>query len=240
MQNEIKIKFKEIQKILSEEWDPIPGSPIDEYDDYINRIISLHSKGEFNFEKLTQYLVSLEEGFSHPVDVDVTKKIAEKLLNILENGNYSVPVSANNLVIAFLKEFPELAEHPHIKGDDFKDTPYSFFGVINLILNSAIEEDGPLAERIANWLNNVLNDENLHNYIEEMLWIEFFEGSEVNEPYRNFLLMVLKDRANLMFRQYLYIMEHGGLTDPTTGEILKYMGGTKPDQRTGKYISDIK
>ena len=85
MQNEIRIKFKEIQKILSEEWDPIPGSPTDEYDDYVNRIISLHSKGELNLEKLTQYLVSLEEGFSHPVDVDVTKKIAEKLLNILEN-----------------------------------------------------------------------------------------------------------------------------------------------------------
>lgn len=155
-------------------------------------------------------------------------------------GDTSVPDSANNLVLSFLEQFPELSEDQNIKGDDFKYTPYSFFGVISLILITACEEDQPLAKKIVHWLNEVLNDNNLEKYIEDMLWIEFFEGSEINEPYRKFLLTELKDSANLMFRQYLYIMEHGGLTDSETGEILKYMGGTEPDQRTGRYISDVK
>ncbi len=143
------------------------------------------------------------------------------------------------IVNDFLTLFPELREHPHIQGDDYTDTPYVFFGVIRNVLEEEIINKTELSERILKWLNSSLNDPSVTSYVDDMLWIEFFEGSEINDLYRTTLLSNLNDRANLKFRQYLYIMENGGLTDAKTGEILKYV----PDGesiRTGKYISDIK
>jgi hypothetical protein len=142
------------------------------------------------------------------------------------------------IVEEFLKDFAELAEHPSIKGDDYSATPYSFFGVINLILLEAIENDTKLAQRIAHWLNSTLNHPETNEYVRDMLRIDFFEGAETNQKYRDFLLAHFSGHTNLLFRQYLYIMEHGGLTDPDTGEILRYVD-EGDSVRTGKYITDI-
>lgn len=145
----------------------------------------------------------------------------------------------DSIVNSFLKEFPELKEHSLIKGDDYSDTPYVFFGVINLILINAVAEDLSLAKKISKWLNTILNNAETNEYVSDMLWIEFFEGSEADQLYSDFLLSHLSENANRMFRQYLYIMENGGLTNAKTGEILKYIKGGE-SEKTGKYISDIK
>ncbi len=81
MQNDINIKFKEIQKVLSEEWDPIPGSPKDEYDSYIHRIISMFSEGELDVPGLTDYLNSLFDTEA-PENIE---EISEKVIAILED-----------------------------------------------------------------------------------------------------------------------------------------------------------
>lgn len=142
----------------------------------------------------------------------------------------------DTIVKDFLEQFPELKNYPSIDGDDYSDTPYSFFGVIRDILINSIETNLNLAEKISGWLNGILNNTETSDYVEEMLWIEFFEGSESDESYRTFLLSKLKDKANLLYRQYLYIMENGGLTDSKSGEILKYVKDGS-SERTGKYIS---
>jgi hypothetical protein len=145
----------------------------------------------------------------------------------------------DKIVKEFLAQFPELNIHPSIEGDDYSDTPYSFFGVIRDILVESIENNSDLAEKISFWLDSILNNIETSNYVEDMLWIEFFEGSELDESYRTFLLSRLKNKANSLYRQYLYVMENGGLTDSESGEILKYIKD-KPYVRTGKNISDIK
>jgi hypothetical protein len=143
------------------------------------------------------------------------------------------------IVSDFLALFPELQEHPDIKGDDYSDTPYSFFGVIRNIIEDGSKENSEVIIRILKWLDTTLNNSATNDYVNDMLWIEFFEGSEVNDIYRSTLLSNLSDQANLKYRQYLYIMENGGLTDPKTGEILKYVK-YGPSSRTGKFITDIK
>ncbi|KND47075.1 MAG: hypothetical protein AB199_01445 [Parcubacteria bacterium C7867-004] len=77
MQNDTQLKFKEIQKILSEEWDAVPDAPTDEYDSHIHRIISMYADGNLDTTRLTSYLDSLF-GIQ-----ENTKEISEKLLSIL-------------------------------------------------------------------------------------------------------------------------------------------------------------
>ena len=145
----------------------------------------------------------------------------------------------DTIVEDFLKEFPELRNHPSIQGDDYSDTPYIFFGVMREVLLESLEASAGLAQRIVIWLDGTLNNSATDDYVKDMLWIEFFEGSEIDEVLQSFLLTNLRNEANLMYRQYLYIMENGGLTDAKTGEILKYIEG-KPAIKTGKHVSDIK
>lgn len=148
-------------------------------------------------------------------------------------------IPEKTIVNDFLVLFPEFIEHPHIKGDDYSDTPYVFFGVIRSILEEGINENPESSTKILKWLDATLNNSAISAYLDDMLWIEFFEGSEVNDKYRTALLSNLSNQANLKYRQYLYIMEQGGFTDPKTGEIFKHVKGG-PLARTGKYVSDIK
>ncbi|MFT6829410.1 MAG: hypothetical protein ACJAV6_000236 [Candidatus Paceibacteria bacterium] len=146
----------------------------------------------------------------------------------------------DTIVNDFLQKFPEIKKHPLVDGDDYSDTPYIFFGVVYEILLKAHKDDVSSAEKIIIWVNDILNSIETDKYIKDMLWIELFEGSELNNSYRDFLLSHFSNDAHLMYRQYLYIMEHGGLTDPETGEILKFVKMGNKGKKTGKYISDIK
>jgi hypothetical protein len=151
-------------------------------------------------------------------------------------------INLENVVSEFLRQFPEYPKHPDIINDDYSDTPYSFFGVINSDLIRNIEENKNTnnVSVVISWINNLYNDPNLNKNLRNMFYIEFFETTIGAEKYKDYLLKNLTGLMHLELRQYIYIVENGGLTDPTTGEILKYTGMNTKSIRTGKFISDIK
>ncbi len=120
----------------------------------------------------------------------------------------------------FLEAFPNIKRGP-LMGDDDLELPYCFFGNVHSILLESYTEEPDLAQQIVDWLNLVLNHNDTDEYVKDMLWIEFFEGAEAQDFHRNFLLSHLSEKALVMFRQYLYVVEHGGFTNPDTGEILE-------------------
>jgi len=154
-------------------------------------------------------------------------------------------ISLENFSEVFFEVFPNFVGHPVFGDTDgYKDTPYLLAGVAGRSLSMMkptkglprLNEEESL--RVINWVNGLWNDPSVTEDVKEMFWVEFLEPINTDE-HRNFLMKNLTDRANLNLRQYLYIVENGGLTDPKTGEILKYIEN-KPSERTGKYIGDIR
>lgn len=154
-------------------------------------------------------------------------------------------ISLDNFSEVFFRAFPHFAGHPVFRDpDEYKDTPYLLAGMAGSYLSMMEPVKGlpQLTEeeslQVIKWINDLWNDPSVTEDVKEMFWIEFFEPINTDE-HRNFLMKNLTDRANLNLRQYLYIVENGGLNDPKTGEILRYRENM-PSERTGKYISDIK
>ncbi len=147
-------------------------------------------------------------------------------------------MNEDNIVKLFINDFKELSGGT-LFFEDESDLPYCFFGDVRSILEKSIKKDKPLATKIIKWINNVLNSKNLSSYVENMLWIEFFEGAEADRGYTKFLDTNLTKKADFLFRQYTYICKHGDAIDPETKEILRFVKDNK-SVGTGKYVFDIK
>lgn len=241
MEKEYKILLNKIREILLVDWDPIGIVDLvdekNEYDTQANKLFSMYLENDISEERIREYLNFIaKEDLGTELNKERTENTVKKLYKFFKNDTRS----QDKIIKNFLDMFPELAAHPLIKDDDFTDTPYFFCSAVRDILINSINETHPLANKISNWLSNTFNNPDTSASVHDMLWIQFFEGSEIDEPYKNYLLSSLKDKANLLYRQYLYIMENGGLTDPTTGEILKRELIGLTTIKTGKFITDIK
>jgi hypothetical protein len=155
-------------------------------------------------------------------------------------------ISLDNFVDVFFEAFPHFVNHPIFGSrDSYEGAAYSVVGTaaLHLFVAEKIEKvpeqlNEEESLQIIKWVNDLWNDVSVGEDVKEMFWIEFFESMNTDK-YKKFLMDNLTDRANLNLRQYIYIVENGGLTKPETGEILRYRENM-PSERTGKYISDIK
>lgn len=79
-------KFSEVRKVLMNEWDPIgAGVPDDEYDSYVNQILSM-PKEEVTSDSLTSYLMMVQnELMGLPPNEAKDRGVAIKLVEVLQS-----------------------------------------------------------------------------------------------------------------------------------------------------------
>ena len=70
--------WEAVRTILNEDWDPLPGSPINEYDSIVDRIIPLLKAGA-DLSAVTAVLNAFEENLGDTIDLAAQQTTVERL-----------------------------------------------------------------------------------------------------------------------------------------------------------------
>lgn len=95
------------------------------------------------------------------------------------------------LVHAFLADFPVIAEHQDFHGEasGYADSAHIFFGVLNSILSKYVErrEKEDLVKDIISWIDNLYNQSTTSESVRNLLAVEFFEQADGSDVYADYL-----------------------------------------------------
>ncbi len=77
------MNFREVRKVLWEDWDPIGcGVPQDEYDDYVGPVLRLLMKNEAGADVAEYLRITAAETIGCPVSEDKLASVVDKLLSL--------------------------------------------------------------------------------------------------------------------------------------------------------------
>jgi len=79
--------WESARDILNDDWDPLPGTPDDEYDEVVRKIVSM-IKGQTTVVALAGVMKEFELGLGdYLLDANIRRRVAEKLIRLRPEGS---------------------------------------------------------------------------------------------------------------------------------------------------------